>query len=51
MSLESVFAGICGCLILKERLTSWETLGCILVFVAVILSQIPTKKAAKEALK
>lgn len=51
MSLESVFAVLCGCLILKERLTFSETLGCILVFVAVILSQIPTKKAAKEALK
>ena len=44
MSLESVFAVLCGCLILKETLTKWETIGCILVFAAVILSQIPDRK-------
>ena len=49
MSLESVFAVLCGCLILKETLTKWEILGCVLVFAAVILSQIPDKK--KEMLK
>lgn len=46
MSLESVFAVLFGWLFLHEMLTFWETLGCILVFIAVILSQIPmpTKK-------
>lgn len=44
MSLESVFAVLCGWLILKEQLSRWEVLGCIMVFAAVILSQIPTKK-------
>lgn len=44
MSLESVFAVLCGWLILKEQLSTWEALGCIMVFAAVILSQIPTKK-------
>lgn len=44
MSLESVFAAICGWLILHERLSTWEIMGCILVFAAVILSQIPIKK-------
>lgn len=44
MSLESVFAALCGWLFLQERMTTWETLGCILVFSAVILSQIPTKR-------
>lgn len=44
MSLESVFAALGGWLILKERMTLWELLGCALVFCAVILSQIPTKK-------
>lgn len=47
MSMESVFAVLSGWLILGERLTSWETLGCVLVFIAVILSQLPDKK--KEA--
>lgn len=51
MSLESVFAVLCGCLILKETLTVWEILGCLLVFAAVILSQIPDKKVKKEMLK
>lgn len=43
MSLESVFAVLCGCLILHESLTFWESIGCVLVFTAVILSQIPIK--------
>ena len=41
MSLESVFAAIFGLLILQERMSGWEILGCLLVFAAVILSQIP----------
>ena len=44
MSLESVFAVLCGCWLLKETLTIWESIGCILMFIAVILSQIPDKK-------
>lgn len=44
MSLESVFAAISGCLILKETMTGWEILGCCLLFIAVILSQIPSKE-------
>ena len=43
MSLESVFAVIFGALILHERMTAWETIGCVLVFAAVIISQIPVK--------
>lgn len=41
MSLESVFAALFGVLILKDTMTPWEILGCGLIFVAVILSQIP----------
>ena len=43
MSLESVFAVLSGWLVLNEQLTVWETIGCILVFSAVILSQLPEK--------
>lgn len=43
MSLESVFAALGGWLILKETMTTWEFIGCLLVFVAVILSQLPQK--------
>lgn len=46
MSTESVFAVLAGWLVLNERLSFWEGLGCVLVFVAVILSQLPDKKKA-----
>jgi len=41
MGLESVFAVIFGWLILHESLTTAELTGCALVFIAVILSQLP----------
>ncbi len=44
MSLESVFAAVFGCLLLKETMTPWEILGCVLMFLAVILSQVPVKR-------
>ena len=47
MSLESVFAVIGGALILHETMTGWEILGCVLVFAAVIISQIPLPEKAK----
>lgn len=47
MSLESVFAVIFAQLILGETMTVWEIVGCILLFAAVILSQIPIKSKAK----
>lgn len=46
MSLESVFALICGWLVLRERLSPAELLGCGAMFCAVILSQIPKKSPA-----
>lgn len=44
MSTESVFAVLSGWLVLKERLTIWEALGCILVFAAIVLSQLPESR-------
>ena len=44
MSLESVFAAIGAWLILNERMSTAELTGSILVFTAVIISQIPSKK-------
>lgn len=44
MSLESVFALLFGWLVLGDWLTTWEAIGCICIFIAVILSQIPVKK-------
>lgn len=40
MSLESVFAALSGWLILHEKLSISELLGCVLVFAAVILAQL-----------
>lgn len=48
MSLESVFALVFGVLILKETMTGWEILGCTLVFIAVILSQLPVPCRKKK---
>ena len=44
MSLESVFAVLFGWLLLDERMTVYEASGCVLVFIAVIISQIPIRK-------
>ena len=41
MSLESVFAALGGWWLLKETMTGWELLGCGLVFLAVLISQMP----------
>jgi len=41
MSMESLFATIAGALILHERMSGREYLGCALMLAAVILSQLP----------
>ena len=41
MSLESVFAALGGWIILAERLSTTEIIGCALVFAAVMLAQVP----------
>ena len=48
MSLESVFAALSGWVILHESLSVKELFGCVLVFVAVILAQIPLPAAKKK---
>ena len=52
MSLESVFAALSGWVILNESLSNKELLGCVFVFVAVILAQIqfplPKKKSEEQ---
>ncbi len=52
MSLESVFSVLAGWIILKEKLTLKELLGCLFIFIAVCLAQLPSKtnKQAKENL-
>lgn len=40
MCLESVFAVLTGAVLLGERMTGRETVGCVVMFTAVILSQL-----------
>ena len=47
MSLEAVFALLCGVLFLKERMSGWEILGCVLLLIAVVLPQIPIPSKKK----
>jgi len=44
LSLESVISVLAGLVLLHQKLSGRELLGCVLMFVAVILSQIPQKK-------
>ncbi len=43
-SLESVFSVLAGAVILGDRLTGREYLGCALMLAAVVLSQLPSRK-------
>ena len=49
MSLEAVFALIFGVMMGMDTLGTWKVIGCLLMFTAVILSQIPvgTKSTTK----
>ena len=51
LSLESVFAVIFGALILHESMTTLELIGCVVIFVAVLIPQLPSKeeRAQKSA--
>ena len=48
LSLESVFAVLAGAVILHDRMSGKEYLGCVLMLVAVVLAQLP-EKAPKTA--
>ncbi len=48
MSLESVFAVIAGALILNEVMSIRELTGCIIMFAAIILAQLPFSRTKKE---
>lgn len=46
MSLESVFAVLGGMLLLHEVPTAREAFGCILMFIAIIVPQLPDQKSS-----
>ncbi len=49
-SLESIFGIVAGALLLQEKLSLREYLGCVLMLVAVVLSQLPPIRKRKKAL-
>ena len=48
MSLEAVFAVLCGRIFLHEMMDQNKIFGCILMFAAVILAQIPVRLKKKQ---
>jgi len=45
LSLESVFSVLAGWMILHQTLTAREIFGCVLMFSAIILAQLPDRKS------
>ena len=44
MSMESVFAVVCAALILGEMMSIKELIGCVIMFAALIIVQLPSKE-------
>lgn len=44
LSLESCFSVLAGWIVLGETLSARETAGCVLMFAAIILAQLPERK-------
>lgn len=47
LSLESVISVLAGMVLLSQNLTPWEILGCVLMFVAIILAQLPQREKGR----
>lgn len=47
MSLESVFCALSGWLLLNEKLSARELIGCVIIFIGIIITQIPYKQKEK----
>ena len=47
MSLESVFAALAGWVLLNEALQPEEIIGCVLMFAAIIIVQLPEKQDSR----
>ena len=53
LSLESMFSVLTGWVVLHQKLSVRELSGCVLIFIAVILAQLPEreKKETERSLK
>ena len=49
MSLESVFAVLAGWVLLGDMLSWAETVGCVLMFAAILLAQLPSPKRKESS--
>lgn len=47
MSLESVFAVLAGAVVLTQIPTIYESAGCLILFLAIVIAQIPPRKKAE----
>jgi drug/metabolite transporter (DMT)-like permease len=47
LSLESCISVLAGWVILGQKLSAKELLGCVIMFAAIILAQLPEKSSAK----
>ena len=45
MSLESVFSAVSGWILLGQSMTVFQISGCVLMFAAIVLVQLPDKAA------
>ena len=48
LSVESVFSVLAGWLLLNQTLTGREIAGCVLMFCAIVLAQLPSRKKAAK---
>ena len=46
-SMEAVFSAVASAIILHQRMTAREYVGCVLLFAAVLIAQIPSRAEAK----
>ncbi len=48
LSLESVISVLAGMAFLSQKLTPWEILGCVLMFAAIVLAQLPQREGGRQ---
>jgi len=48
MSLESVFSVLAGWVLLHQKLSAREMLGCLVIFAAIVLTQLPSPKSLEK---
>ena len=51
MSLESVVSAISGFLILGQKMSVDEIIGCVIMFIAIILAELPVGKKGEKSVK